>query len=303
MEPKLSRLLPKTCAVLGISFLLIVAVVCVAVLLDYLFGSPKGHRARIVIAWTPSSSAPEDLEYAERMRKFLETNGGCELPCWLGMRAGETSLQSIFEKYLAELGTTPTKMNDPGKPTPFYKILFFDSAHGLIVAQYIYGETEYDTGNGAITKFSAQVITRQRGADSYYAQVMKRFLLPGMLKDMGPPDQVWVEARTYSWDPYTGDPYYELILYYFEHGMWVEYQGDLIESGSQLLLCPSKGVSLSIEQWWPTERLSAETLIATPPVFDVPLEQATGIDVATFYELFKDPDAQVCLETPTEMWK
>ena len=33
-----------------------------------------------------------------------------------------------------------------------------------------------------------------------------------------------------------------------------------------------------------------------------PLEEATGMDVETFYETFRNVDSNVCLESPTEMW-
>jgi hypothetical protein len=36
--------------------------------------------------------------------------------------------------------------------------------------------------------------------------------------------------------------------------------------------------------------------------FYQPLETATGMDVKTFYETFKDPDNVSCLQTPVEIW-
>ncbi|MEW5871176.1 MAG: hypothetical protein AB1894_18015 [Chloroflexota bacterium] len=314
MKPILSRISFKACAISGMLFLLVGVALFTILLLIELYSSRNSrvNNVPVVLAWTPSSSM-KDLEYAEKMRKFVEVNGGCELPCWMGMRAGETSLESIFEIYTVELGVAPREMyelefiprktHEVGESAPFYEISIFDSAHGLSIGQDIYVEAEYSKGKGVITRLSAVVNAWQRSPDSYYAQVMERFLLPGMLSELGIPDQAWMSANLFDRDSYTGMPYYELFLYYNELGTLVTYKGDLKERGERLILCPYKGATFSVNQWWPKERVSVESLTERPPSPNILLEQAAGIDIAKFYEIFKEPGSRACLETPAEMWK
>ncbi|MEW5872928.1 MAG: hypothetical protein AB1894_26955 [Chloroflexota bacterium] len=294
-RPKAWKSPYKFYILLGGLALITALVVCVS---KVFIPPPEAYLSPVRIVSTPSSSAPDDLKFAEQVRNLLEINGGCELPCWLGMRAGKTNLEDIFKKYELELDITPKKNSSTD-----YDLVLSDDVHGLRVLQSVYVEPAFSAGDDRITRFAANVIAWQRSSGSYYARVMRGFLPPSVLNKLGIPDQIWVEVYPYEPDLYTGKPYYELSLYYFEYGTHIIYRGDLVDRGNRLLLCPSRGVAFSIVQWWPESRVSTETLIEHPPVSGIPLEQAAGIDITKFYELFKESDSQACLETPAEMWK
>jgi hypothetical protein len=44
------------------------------------------------------------------------------------------------------------------------------------------------------------------------------------------------------------------------------------------------------------------TLHLRPSPYELPLEEATGMTVTSFYETFKNPENEACLETPAELW-
>jgi hypothetical protein len=44
------------------------------------------------------------------------------------------------------------------------------------------------------------------------------------------------------------------------------------------------------------------TLHLRPSPYELPLEEATGMTVTSFYETFKNPENVACLETPAELW-
>ena len=65
--------------------------------------------------------------------------------------------------------------------------------------------------------------------------------------------------------------------------------------------------SPSLNLWSPeTQNLSfqeAKKFIDTTNLPEPkPLIEATGIDVETFYETFRNPETDVCLETPKNLW-
>ena len=265
---------------------------------------PNASGVRLVD--TPSSVAPDDLAYALRVRNFLEGNGYCEPPCWLGIRAGGTKLAEVKNLYQIELNELVIHTVLPTNPdSPHYRVYINDKAHGIGTEQILYVEPQYGADEGVITTYSVSSYAWQRSADSYYAQVMKRYLLPGILNQLGAPDLVAIIAHVNSNDLYTGNPYYEMLLYYFNYGTLITYVGDLEEEDEQLRLCPHMGTVFVINQWWPYERYSKEKVadLINEKAIYISLEQATGMNLDTFYKTFKDPDSQACLETPTEIWK
>jgi hypothetical protein len=62
----------------------------------------------------------------------------------------------------------------------------------------------------------------------------------------------------------------------------------------------------SPDQEWTKEEMVEATygspVPGTPEYPILSLEDVTGMNVETFTNIFKDPNNQICLETPAELW-
>src|SRR6185436_10642432 len=129
--------------------------------------------------------------------------------------------------------------------------------------------------------------------------------LSNVLTEYGPPDDIFL--KTFH-DAGTGSQPFQVDLFYAKLGILLEYSGgDLNTVGDKLQNCFDDLYSPFVFIWSTDEPITAEQaidkyLIQQPMPYPVPLDKATGMDVATFYETFKNPDNTTCLETPLELW-
>jgi hypothetical protein len=103
---------------------------------------------------------------------------------------------------------------------------------------------------------------------------------------------------------------YTVDLFYQNKGILIEYStgNPLQEIERKLQNCMIKDMATPfIHLWSPeAENLSfqdAKKFIDTTNLPEPkPLLEAAGMDTKTFYETFKNPATDVCLETPKDLW-
>ena len=245
------------------------------------------------VVWPTISNDPSDKAYAELLSGFIKSNGGCELPCFMGIIPGKTTWESAHQA----LGTVSPSFNGTSA-------WFHDAAHNVqmdVDFKILIGKN----GEPAmVQQVQANMYAEEMEAGSYYAQMFEDFLLARVLKYLGEPSQIFVTVDilgSLRLNNISPTPDYSLVLIYDRFGLEVQYSWKVEESGKQWKLCPGKGLFISdLSIYMPEISFSTGGFFSAPYY---PLEQATSMNINIFYETFKDSNSQVCLKTPTRLWK
>lgn len=210
---------------------------------------------------------------------MLETNGGCELPCWWGIKPGESDWQTVVDYYRAHR-LLVLDMPHPDRPFDYSITFDFSEKDGLVESI----EVNSEIFRGAVSE--------------RFAQDWHRYAPDQLLSKHGIPSQVYIHMMPPI--ERNAPVYYTLWLVYDQVGFFIIYRGPASYEPPTMRACPRfKDVTwivLYLESPG-LGRLFTES--ANPPVT---LEEATGMGVETFYETFKNPDSDVCLESPATIW-
>jgi hypothetical protein len=217
------------------------------------------------------------------VKEMLETNGGCELPCWWGIMPGDTTWQVAHNFFISR-----------GISWFYEDELNFDPPPSEYLIQYnldLYFEREAEKVH------SIQVLSQVLGDPkiNHFAQDWSYFSWSQVMMRHGKPSLV---AIHFAPPIEAGSPvYYNLALVYDQSGFRVNYQGPAVYNETTIRACPR------------FDEVSFIVLtLQEPPMEESDLgssrrlEDAVGMDVMTFYETFKHADSNACLESASDMW-
>lgn len=221
---------------------------------------------------------------------LYENNGGCLFPCFWGFIPGQTKWETV------EQSVTPLAyLIDSGHSKP---------SEGELVVAYVYlilsqvspvPESHlYGVKNGIIMALDVSLLPVSDNT------------IPAILDTYGQPSEIWLLTASAPMDDVLG---FSLTLFYAQHHFMLTYSnwdGEITDG--KVRSCLSGKESVHLVAWSPEEELTfAETTEGLhkprrPIIYDLPLEEATGMSVEIFYETFKMANEPICLETPTELW-
>jgi hypothetical protein len=238
---------------------------------------------------TPTTSS-ENEEGQKLVKELLENNGGCKLPCWWGITPGKTTwteARKILEKVSLSIGGQESAE------------IFSVSVHALLPYPYDfapYMEHLYGVKNGVVDYIRV-----------YNFDLAPNYYLHNFLAAYGQPTEIWM--RTYSKYEMGLHPFL-VDLFYQDKGILIEYStGEpLKEIDGKLQNCMIKEMDSPFIHLWSPEKQNlsfqdAKKFVDTTNLPEpIPLLESTGMDVRTFYETFKNPDTDACLETPNDLW-
>jgi hypothetical protein len=225
------------------------------------------------------------------VRDLLENNAGCRLPCWWGITPGQTTwseASQILEK-------VSLFMSEPKAADVFPIYLQVQLPYPHTLQKYM--EHSYYIENGIVEYI-----------DVFNYDLAPNYSLPNLLKSYGQPDEIWVRTLPKAeWEI----QHFIIDVFYEELGILAEYSsGDPMKEvrGNIQNCLVTEMDSPFFDLWSPeTHELSfqeAKKFIDTRSLPEpMPLLEATGMDVQTFYETFKNPETDVCLETPKRLWE
>ena len=229
---------------------------------------------------TPLPTLSPDETKAE-VQRLYETNNGCLLPCWWGITLGLTDWGDA-KHFLAPMSF---KITERPSQNPDY-------------IGYVFIEVYLEVGQGPhfYVTYNNRVIEMEG-----YIEMTPLFDPTTILATYGPPSEVRVE----------GDEYLDIFLFYPEQGFLLEYQTrngntEWINGVARGCIRPN-GVTY-IVVWSPaetftfSERLQQTTQFRADPAPGLPLEEATGMTIDTFYQTFRNAEPPLCLETPNSLW-
>ncbi len=126
-----------------------------------------------------------------------------------------------------------------------------------------------------------------------------------ILNTFGLPDEVWLNTANASQDGHWG---FIMNFFYPQQGFMLQYSVEGVQQNDRVQGCGFEQDDLILLGiWLPEEKLNFEAASSrgsgfAETTFALPLEEATGMSVETFYETFKDPANPICLETPLNLW-
>jgi hypothetical protein len=226
------------------------------------------------------------------VRDLLENNAGCRLPCWWGIKPGETTwveARQLLEKVSLFISKSELKGS-------FYVDLQVQLPYPHTLQKYM--EHSYYVENGIVEYI-----------DVFNYDLAPNYSLPNFLKSYGQPYEVWI--RTYPKADWGIIQHFIIDVFYEELGILAEYSTSdpmkEVQGNIQNCLVPEMD-SPFFDLWSPeSQKLSfqeAKKFIDTRSLPEPkPLLEATGMDVKTFYETFQNSETDVCLETPKRLWE
>ncbi|MEZ4594150.1 MAG: hypothetical protein R3D55_23860 [Chloroflexota bacterium] len=219
------------------------------------------------------------------------TNGNCKLPCWWGIVPGETEWQtakSFLRTLATKISTGPYSESDPEFIAYLDIPVMEDLSAANVLRQY------FSVQDGVIVKIQPEPSHR-----------MPFTVISEILDDYGLPSEIWLDTYGYSHGELNP---FRLVLFYPEKGILARYFDDAEFEDDDVVGCFSNHTG-AVVLWAPDLELTfAEALNGTRALgtygeqYYKPLEEATDMDIETFYQTYLDPDTETCIETPAELW-
>lgn len=243
------------------------------------------------------------LEARERlMQELMQNNGDCQLPCWWGIKLGD-SLATIEEKFIdrgINIQRTPLGLNNSDGQV--YVSLGYYSA--ITRGDNTSVTVNFYTTNG-VTQFInvlGERPLRQYGEEEFVRD-WEKYALDSILQQYGQPSYVYLIPQNVA-DP--GPPNFVLVLYYPGLGFIFSYQPfDTFSNQTKAELCLTLNNMRQIElSLYNPEYIDVWANYLLPPALNPETEEyfeqweweaQTGTDLDEFYEKFKDLSDLQCI--------
>jgi hypothetical protein len=220
---------------------------------------------------------------------LIDTNGGCELPCWWGIEPGKTTLEQVT----VFLNPITKKLESYGPS----KITVKGIQYERIVSEFSYTLPGRQDMGGISIIFWNGVVTY---LDVDSSTMSYRWKISQILQKMGKPTEIYLLVIP-SWSeiPVT------LVLYYPDQRVYFQKYIDAYEENGIVKIClPQKGLALAT---WSSDfdindRFKDFVLGSGSERELQRLEEATSLTKDDFYEIFSDPSSLNCFESPLDVW-
>jgi hypothetical protein len=241
---------------------------------------------------TPSSLPTLSSTEADTIILDLyKNNGECLFPCFWGFMPGQTKWETVKQTvapfaYLIDFGNS--KPSEGNLAIAYVYVIL--SQVSSVPMDHLYG-----VENGIITTLDVPLLALSNNTPQ------------AILESYGKPSEIWLLTASVPMDDVLG---FRLSLFYAEHHFMLTYSnwdGEVI-NGKVRGCISGENESLHLVAWSPEKKLTSSEAIYglhkphRQIIYDLPIEEATGISVASFYETFKDSNEPICLETPAKLW-
>lgn len=254
-----------------------------------------------------------DAEIKVNALNLLENNGGCRLPCIWGLTPGITTTaerRNILASYGKISGPDFSLSGSEASENP--------GGFGIAVTRnklrIVMGLNYYETDNLieilSLGAFPPQLDDKYIFGDDDYLELTKYYSLPQLLSNYGLPSEVLVIALPY--DPFLKADYepFSLVVVYSDLGIMAEYISPSQREGNIARGCPGQGY-ITLRTWdvknnIPIKKIasisSGEGMSETAYDYFVPIQNAASMSVEDFYNTFKEPNNNQCLEVFSNLW-
>lgn len=219
----------------------------------------------------------------------------CELPCFLGIRPGETTGDGLITLLTAYLDVDDGSAVVNARGAINYPLALFFEQGALFV--------NFRGNDNTLSRMNVVLIGAKNWLEAY-----NPFELSAVVNTLGTPSKIYVAING-------GNPLVSILTLVYElQEVMVQYTVELpdIPSSMPISICPSPDNIVRIEAWLDSNlsrRSVLDYLEPSPDDYDGfgsnwTLERMTGVDIGTFVSRFtRDPNA--CLEVPsyTELYE
>lgn len=232
----------------------------------------------------------------------IKTNGGCKLPCFLGIHPGISVWDDIREieaplyfreRYYPDQGDSTSLYTYVGRDVESLNVTFWGNKHTIerITVDTIINTSDYPSGDYY----------------SRFTDAMTQYSLPNILSEYGAPSRVLLQVEGQV-EPGAGTQA-EILLFYDSLGIVVHYMFlDVVSQDSNtgvLTACPKyKHVHFirfylqSPKDNTPLERMISKKNSYYLTSYLKPLEKLTNLSLKDFYSLFVNPSEKACFDVP-----
>ncbi len=255
---------------------------------------PTATSTRVVVTPPPTSIPTLEPEIAAAtVAALLETNNGCELPCWWGIVPGETTWEEALSLVTTFDGTIQDLVPADDEGLNYIRVgIPFRATNGelMLLSQ------SYGVRNGIV-----EIIEASAGDFPNYS-------LSSLLAKLGKPSEIRIK---------TSSPVFaELFMYdlfYPEKGVLALYVGQATLVNETVVACPAIHVWPGFKFWDPPNgptsfwegRASGELFPVNPndnPETYLSIDLIAGLTIEEFYEIYLNPEAKECFTSPREYW-
>jgi hypothetical protein len=264
---------------------------------------------------------------------FVRNNGGCELPCLMGLTPGESneSIEAFGNYFVKNTQQSSDQMDN------VEIIGHMDDDSGGALLAFWDNHIRVQIGVGArLTTDKEQIdhvtlsasvyehfedsngipVARLLQVHPYFDNLLKRFSLLSTLVEYGVPTEIWIypfpEDLGYSYNSSTYP--FVFVLIYKDVGFAIEYIGIVKDDGEYLTGCPNVD-NIKISTWSPQTKQAItisdvsqyfsglEGLSPSNASFFKPLQTATSHTIKDFSDTYKSTNKEKhCIQTPRHLW-
>lgn len=245
------------------------------------------------LPWTPLPTLDKESS-SRKITELLETNDGCQLPCFWGIVPGQTTWQDARQK----LETFASEIKLDGSAG---NITYNGNDYFMEYYQVKY-KVPGTTSNGNLRFLIWDSIVTRISVDR--EATTRRYTLSELLTQYKKPSRIFVHAQ---YDAPESPVPFDLILYYPEQRFLAAYLLGAVRDQGYLKSCPDRDSPVLIS-WAPNRVMDEKTIerdtLGPDPVPALQdLTSATQLSIDRFYEVFRKPQNNACIESPINFWK
>lgn len=238
---------------------------------------------------TPYPMIPPE-QRGEKYDELMATNNGCQLPCWWGLKLGESSLEEVVQLY--------------AQFEPFITIQDFAEGVARVTIKFV--DPEIEDGIQTTHTF--------RGKDGIVleAEIQVRkydnFTPLSLMEQFGQPFEIWLWTIP---EPFEGILPASFRFYFPENGILTGYRelagtkGDNVEiclngNGNSILLLWDPAIWGPNKEMGFIERANASSELSLEG--HQRIGEVSSWDEEVFFANVTDSNSTGCLETPSSLW-
>lgn len=236
---------------------------------------------------------PPGIDPIEQVLWLYETNNGCQLPCWWGITPGQTTWETaeqFFNSFVPDILSVSGSKGTSYSPRIPLSMEVFGTNYTL---------PTYTVRDGIIIGIETDVSIVRGSPSDYFSP----YILSTFLTTYGQPTEVWLFTYAYTYENVLP---FSVVLFYSDQGIAAIYSDNADEVGDLVRGCPQENPLSVLRLWSPDRHLTFEQVKSSSTVLHrdyLSLELSTGMDEATFYQIFQNPGNTTCLETPANLWR
>jgi len=254
--------------------------------------------------------ALSSAEAEAKIHDMLRNNGGCRLPCFLGITPGQDidMIGSVFSPLRELVGFGYGDMGGSMEVTFLQGDVELGAWFSAKISEKQPGIIKYlETMISATRKIvyaDGSYEYRNVYDDPRYAEYFQYYTLPYLLSNYGQPSQVYTTIEYGNAAMGLGLDYYYMFLDYSDRGWVARLDMPLTLANDMFIGCPYQAQT-KLTLWLPgdTEMEKEYGFSRGVPIYVFTLEESTSFTLDEFYQQFKDPNNTKCLETPSGIYK